>query len=203
LRGETVCPSAVRTVRERVLGEIGAVEASLGWVLCIERRVFAGVRRRYALAGVAAALVPAVVLGVAWLSGGNSAPGVERITHAGLPEAGDIVLHEPPPGVLVEDPGVAPAVSPARLEEPTRAGRAQPPDAHVYSREVEFPVLGWDDLPLMAASLEPAPASLEVLPQAELPDKEPDPILVKMLTDNPDIVIYWMADQDDPNEGGV
>jgi hypothetical protein len=203
LRREAVCPSEVRTVRERVLGEIGAVEASLGWVLRIERRVFAGVRRRYALAGVAGALASTVVLGVAWLSGGDSAPGVERIAAARLPEARDVVLYAPS-GVVVLAPRLAPAVLPTRLDEPTPAGRAQP-DAPVYSPEVQFPALGWNDLPLMAAFPEPPPASvtLEVLPPVELSDREPDQVLVKMLTDDPSIVIYWMVDQDDPNEGGA
>jgi hypothetical protein len=57
----------------------------------------------------------------------------------------------------------------------------------------------------MAAFPEPPPASvtLEVLPPVELSDREPDQVLVKMLTDDPSIVIYWMVDQDDPNEGGA
>jgi anti-sigma factor RsiW len=53
LRRQMPHPSEISEVRQRVLNEVGDLQPAPAWVLAINRLVFAGLRRKTAIAGVA------------------------------------------------------------------------------------------------------------------------------------------------------
>jgi len=139
LRAETVSPAALANVRERVL-----LGLESNWMLRIERFLFAGLRWRYALAGV---VLVAVVSGSVWFWNEPETP---------IP-VGE--LYERPAG---HRPALQPAVKPAAplIEKTVRPVRR----------------------------LKPKPAA------------EPKQVVVKLLTDDPNIVIYWLVDEKNGGE---
>ncbi len=64
LRQGVVNSGALSEVRERVLNDIGDLDPAPAWAVAVHRMIFAGLRRRTAIAGVA---VGALVLGGVWL----------------------------------------------------------------------------------------------------------------------------------------
>jgi anti-sigma factor RsiW len=129
--------TALSALRERVLGEVAALEPRT-W---FERLMWGGLRRNAALAGVALVLAGS---GAIWLA---RSPGIQ-------PERPAVVAANPTPSVL-ESPAEPPAVRPLRK----RFRRAAP---------------------------EPIPA-----PAAE----EPKQTAIKLLTDDPSVIIYWLVDE--------
>jgi len=65
LRAGTVNSSDLAGVRERVLNEVGDLDPAPGWVVTMHRLLFAGLRRRTAIAGV---VLAALISGEVWYS---------------------------------------------------------------------------------------------------------------------------------------
>ena len=65
LRHDAIQMSALVTVRQRVLNEVGDLDPAPGWVIGMHRLFFAGLRRRNAIAGV---VLAAVISGGVWYS---------------------------------------------------------------------------------------------------------------------------------------
>lgn len=63
LRQGSVNSSALSEVRERVLNEVGGMEPAPAWAIAMHRLLFAGLRRKTAIAGVALCIV---ALSVVW-----------------------------------------------------------------------------------------------------------------------------------------
>ena len=204
----TLDPSVLRNVRQRVLGQIEATEASLGWALRFERAIYLSLWRRYALAGAAAILILAVLSGIMWdLEGGPVIldPPTD-IAAVSLPDIGEIRLTSLP--ALGEATAPPPRRGPLGVPEETPTPKPAPA-RHLERLALEAPVMAWQDLPLMLPSPLPS-ASIDVSPPVDLPDADaPDQVLVKMLTGDPDIVVYWVVEEDgamgpeSPDEGGV
>ena len=106
LRAATVNSSDLADVRERVLNEVGDLEPAPGWVVTMHRLLFAGLRRRNAIAGV---VLAALVTGGVWYSQSRG----ERRNEAPVVVAR---LEVPPSALMSEvmDPpaDVAPVVKP-------------------------------------------------------------------------------------------
>ena len=63
LRRQMPHPSEISEVRQRVLNEVGDLQPAPGWVLAMHRLIFAGLRRKTAIAGVVLAVL---VTGGVW-----------------------------------------------------------------------------------------------------------------------------------------
>jgi anti-sigma factor RsiW len=158
LRSHAVPSTALSAVRERILDEVAGLEPAPAWLLAMHRVIFAGLRRKTAIAGMG---LIAIISGSLWYG-------------------------QPPVAVL---PTNAPAEQMARIE--------MPPPVDIPSA---VPVL----TPQSVARLQ-LPKPLVVAPPSE-PQSNASPedvaseasqIPMKFVTDDPDIIIYWL-----PNDKG-
>ena len=145
-RDDSVTPEALAAVRTQVFDKVGRVEASR-W-LDIERLLFAGFRR-YALAGVAVAVLAA---GLVWYSRPPALPNHE-------PERVATVMPSPAGNVAV----------PTRPE--VKSAAAVRPVQHVRRHT--------------ATRTKPTRAVVEA----------PRQIVMKIVTDDPNVVIYWLFNE--------
>lgn len=193
LRDHVAPPEVFHRLRPVLVERLGGPEGELGWLLRLERALRTGGRPRYALAGLAILL--AVSLSVPFVSHGvRSTEEPVRIAAAPPP---------PPPESLFPDEWpMEPAI--VDIEVPVPSGTAQPQIASVAD-----PVT--DVVSVTVEGLVPfEPPNLDVLDLAALTAGEarPDTLLMKLTTDDPDIVIYWLAGDDAAantasTEGGV
>jgi anti-sigma-K factor RskA len=163
LRQGTPQPSELSEVRRRVLNEVGDLQPAPGWVLAMHRLVFAGLRRKTAIAGV---LLAALVSGGVWYE--QTRPVIHR--------AGE----SPVQVAQFESP------SPEELQ-----ALVQPLDATPKSVRHAIPIKAMSPFtpvaPATPAVDEPASQEAQV---SQIP--------MKFLTDDPDIIIYWLpADKGD------
>jgi len=167
LRVEPVSAAALGEVRRRVMSGLAGTAAAPGWILSFERVLF-GVRRRYALAGLAAVIV---LSGVMW----RLMRPVETLEVAPQPTA-QVAPMTPPP---------APSVVAAPIPEPP------PPAPRAPKRR-----LAPKPAPAPAPEFAAAPDAPSIVAPVE-PKEDPPQIVVKLLTDDPNIVIYWLLDAPD------
>ena len=133
LRQDVVSSAVLAGVRYRVLAEIAGAESPATWVRRLERIVFLGFRRGYALAGVGLCVL--VTFGI-WYA----------IRAPSVPEAPRLAAVSKPPVIEVSVP---------EKVAPVRRGRRSP---------------------------------------ASKPVEEPQQIVVKLFTDDPNVVIYWLVE---------
>lgn len=145
LRQDTVSAAALGHVRNRVLAEVAGVSSTTPWGRRVERWLFLGARRGYALAGVGLAVL--MVIGL-WYS---RTP--EVLLPAPLPAAA-VPKDEPQPQVKA-------IVAVEQLDQHPRRQKARP----------------------------------AVTAKRVAPGESPKQLVVKLLTDDPNIVIYWLVDQ--------
>jgi anti-sigma factor RsiW len=150
IQAEPVTAAALASVRTGVFREVERVEKSFVW-LRLERLLWSGFRRRYALAGFAIAMITAAVV---WHSSRPSQIHTEQITAEPVQVAAAVA--EDAPSVVAAPPKVV-----HRGINRTRRAKPNPPTE-------------------------------STLP--DLPAGEPKQIVVKIVTDDPNIVIYWLLD---------
>ncbi len=149
LRQEAASAGALEQVRSRVLAEISGLRSSTAWGRRVERWLWLGLRRGYALAG--AGLFAAVFLSI-WYFDRTAQKSLEvRDTQA----LSRLRSAERPLSV---------SEAPAKPRQAARAARRKAPAA--VAEPVSHPAR-----------------------------KEPAQLVVKLLTDDPNIVIYWLVDQ--------
>jgi hypothetical protein len=129
LRQGVVNSGALAEVRSRVLTDVGELEPAPAWVIAIHRLVFAGMRRRTAIAGVA---VGALLMGGVWLGRGhhNAQPALEPVSPVAV-----AIVNEPVDQQL--------PVKPAKTANP-RKHRVVTPNVNdrvaAESDSVQFPI---------------------------------------------------------------
>ena len=179
LRSDAVPEAALSSVRRQVLPGIARIDNSHNWGLRVERALMSRLRPRYAMTAIAAILVVSGVFvsGIVWRTGSESIPVAEVIQP--VPEA-------VPPSVDVD----------RRLPDP------EPPET-----VVEAPVQSRPLVELASEDSEVAVATPTLLEPRELPVMDPPaidspnrgptpPIVVKLVTDDPNVIIYWLIDSE-------
>ena len=177
LRRDAVPEAALSSLRRHVLPQIARIDNSPNLGLRVERALMSRFRPRYAMTAIAAILVVSgvVVSGIVWRTGSESIPVAEVVQPA--PEA-------VPPSVDVD----------RRL-----------PDPEALETVVEAPVQPRPLVELASEDSEVAVATPTLLEPRELPLMDPpaidsanrgptSPIVVKLVTDDPNVIIYWLID---------
>ena len=179
LRHEPVDPSILDEARRNIFAVIDSDEDTLGWAVKAERVVLSGLRGRpYALAGSALIATGLVIYGLFGLSGmveDEDSPIMPRAELAGASSQIDL---DQPERAAVPDP----VASDMESDRTILAGASE--------IEVVKPVLGPQ---VQEGALDALPESTETLP-ADAPDPKAEQVLVRVLTDNPKILIYWLLD---------
>jgi hypothetical protein len=153
LRQDSVSGTALAEVRFRVLTEVEGLRSTTPWGRRVERWLWAGFRRGYALAGVAFLIVAGIGL---WRASG--------VQDSRLPD------RLPPAAAVPLERGTvepSPLTPPHRERDGQRRGRPQ------------------------AVARRESPEQAVPVPAAP----EPRQVVVKLLTDDPNIVIYWLVDE--------
>lgn len=179
LRHEPVDPAVLDEARTNIFAVIENDEDTLGWAVRTERIVLIGLRGRpYALAGsalIATGLVVYGVLGMVDMPDDGRSQATAQAEPAVVPS--QVALDEP------EELAVpAPVASDL---EPGRTIDLAAPEKEIVKRILEPPA---EESPVDAR-----PESTERL-MVEAPYAEAEQILVRVLTDNPKILIYWLLD---------
>jgi len=164
LRQDAIQMSALVTVRQRVLNEVGDLDPAPGWVTGMHRLFFAGFRRRNAIAGI---LLAAVISGSVWYSQKTA---VQK--------------------VAIEAPAaVANLHVPAELVSPVRI--APPPEVRRVVKRTSLEEVQIDappEIPAESADLEPDPPqsqASQILPMKFVTD-DPNIIIYWLPTDKGD-----------------
>jgi hypothetical protein len=172
MKQEAVSPQALAQLRARVLGEVAARNLRPGWGRWV-----------YALAGVG--IVLAVALGVVTRYR-HSAANVQQVVQRQSVERQLIERHSPPFQGGVAAPKAQTGWLASDNHVPNHPG-ATSFDASPYrARASRHPSLERRGIGMT----QPAP---------QKPAEQPKEIMVKLLTDDPNVVIYWLVDQ---NGGG-
>jgi putative zinc finger protein len=165
LRAGTVNSADLVGVRQRVLNEVGDLDPAPGWVLAMHRMLFAGLRRRNAIAGAAFLLV---VSGSVWYSQMPRVGENNPVHESRQNDTIDVArIETPEPTVLpnATQPLIVPAPRIVKPEEPPK----------------ESDVLPTDD------------QSMHLSDHVDSSDPETSQIIpFKFVTDDPDIIIYWL-----------
>jgi hypothetical protein len=162
LRQESVSGAALGRVRNRVLAEVAGVSSTTSWGRRVERWLYQGARRGYALAGVGLAVLMLAGLGL-WYAR-KPEPKIQRVVQADpLPPAVAVPLSE---GDKNNTQNMTSVIVPLKEGAGRRSRQG-------VTRTVR------------AKPAPPAPA----------PDETPKQLVLKLLTDDPNIVIYWLVDQ--------
>ena len=168
LRQETASGAALTQVRSRVLAEVTGVNSKTAWGRKVERLLWLGLRRGYALAGVGLVILLGIGL---WY--GSRIP-KDSVEIDPLPPMADVPLTrgtiDNP--VLQVGEKVAKAIVPLPEGDSVRGKQR--------TQGVVRAVIPKQEVP------EPDPAATPA---------EPKQLVVKLLTDDPNIVIYWLVDQ--------
>jgi hypothetical protein len=162
LRHETVSAAAVARMRQSVLNEVSEIERSRDWEIRLDRWLHGGLRRKYALAGLA---IAAVFSGAVW----RALP---------VTPASESVREVASPPVQIVEP-----------EQALVARKVAPASTGGVGTAPDVPLRGHPGR---------SPSPPEVVQVVE--PEEPKQVVVKLLTDDPNIVIYWLVDQ---NGGGI
>jgi hypothetical protein len=152
LRQEMMPESAINTLRSSVMDAAAQVERPSGLALRVERLVFAGFRRRYAVAGLAIVVVLSALM---WRS-------KSAVKSQPLPTPLPIAA------VLPSEPAPIPS---AVTQTKVIAKHT------IVSKHRVTP------------NPEPAPEPTQAVTE------EPKQIVMKIVTDDPNIIIYWLLDQ--------
>ena len=179
LRRDAVPEAALSSLRRQVLPQIARIDNSPNLGLRVERALMSRFRPRYAMTAIAAILVVSgvVVSGIVWRTGSESIPVAEVVQPA--PEA------------------VSASVDIER----------RLPDPEPIETVVETPVqsrplagLATEDSELADAAptlLEPRPFPVSDPPAIDSANRGPTPpIVVKLVTDDPNVIIYWLIDSE-------
>jgi anti-sigma factor RsiW len=163
LRTGTVSSSDLSGVRQRVLNEVGALEPAPGWVLMMHR-LFAGIRRRNAIAGV---VLAALITGAVWYSL--------------MPFARE--------GKTVDERRPFAVVDVARFESPEPAGLTNVIHPLPAARRIVKP-----DVPQEISDvISTEDSSVQFNNDEDSSSSETSQIIpFKFVTDDPDIIIYWL-----------
>jgi len=180
LRQDVVSPAVLSAMRTRVLAEIGEQSMRWGWGRWV-----------YAIAGAFMVLV----LGV----GIASYVRQPRIKQAGV---SDPLPASPAVPLRKGDTETEP---PAAVRNPLGQSANQPPAGRNLLSQLKPPAAPVSSLPLTKGDSRGAkrPAGgrshrtvkPEHLDQAVSSSEPPKPLMVKLLTDDPNVVIYWLVDQ--------
>jgi anti-sigma factor RsiW len=164
LRTGTVDTADLSDVRQRVLNEVGDLDPAPGWVVTMHRLFFAGLRRRNAIAGV---LMTALIAGGVWYS---QIPSV----------------HDANP---VRESKQADAIELANLVSPVPAELQNgTPPRIVHSHRIVKP-----EEPRKASDVLSEDSSVQSSNHVESADSDTSQIIpFKFVTDDPDIIIYWI-----------
>jgi hypothetical protein len=165
LRQEIVDPASVLDVRRRVLVELDELDSKTEWGRKIERWLFLGARRGYAAAGVAFVLA-VCVSAIVW-----------RFS-----------LNRPLPPAAAESLTIAPKKSAERPQPAAEAAAERVPARTTAAKRTNTFVPGTG-----AESRRSRVGGGVAATQA--PAGESKEVVVKLLTDDPNIVIYWLVDQ--------
>ncbi len=179
LRSDAVPEAALSSVRRQVLPGIARIDNSHNWALRVERALMSRFRPRYAMTVIAAILVVSGVFasGIVWRTGSESIPFAEVV--------------QPEPEAISASVDVD-----RRLPDP------EPPET-----VVEAPVQSRPLVELASVDSELAVAASTLLEPRELPVMDPPaidspnrgptpPIVVKLVTDDPNVIIYWLIDSE-------
>ena len=179
LRSDAVPEAALSSVRRQVWPHIARIDDSPNWALRVERALMSRFQPRYAMTAIAAILVVSgvVVSGIMWRTGSESIPVAEVVQPASeaIPASVDVERQLPDP-------------------EPTET-------------VVETPVQSRPLAGLATEDSEVAVAVPTLLEPRELPAMDPPttdsanrgptpPIVVKLVTDDPNVIIYWLIDSE-------
>jgi anti-sigma factor RsiW len=162
LRQGIVNTAALSEVRARVLTEVGDLEPAPAWALFMHQVVFAGLRRKTAIAGIVICIVAS---SFAWQS--------YRQKSVTPPAPLQVARIEPAVVSTVK----VPSAGASRTVVPARPSRRHESESVARVAPVE---------------------SSET---ADVPVKETGQIMIKLLTDNPDITIYWLMDEKPDDKG--
>ena len=165
LRMGTVNSADLAGVRQRVLHEVGDLDPAPAWVLAMHRLLFAGLRRRNAIAGMMFVLV---VTGSVW--------------YLQMPRVRD--------GNPVHESRKNDTVEVARIELPIQATATNV----AHPRIVPTPrVVKTEESLKVPDSLPTEDLSVQLNNHVESSDSETSQIIpFKFVTDDPDIIIYWL-----------
>ena len=179
LRGDAVPEAALLSVRRQVLPRIARIDDSPNWALRVERALTSRFRPRYAMTAIAAIFVVSgvVVSGIVWRTGSESIPVAEVVQPA-------------------------PETVPASVDVERRL-----PDPEPIEPVVETPVQSRPLAELASEDSEVAVAAPTLLEPREQPVADPPvidsanrgstpPIVVKLVTDDPNVIIYWLIDSE-------
>jgi len=154
LRAGTVNSSDLAGVRSRVLNEVGDLDPAPGWVLTMHRLIFAGLRRRNAIAGFALVVL---VSGSVWYAQKSVVREVKNEAPV------DVARMDAPAEFL------SPILVPPSVEAP-----------RVLKRTVmqEIPVEALSETPASAEVLEPTPQQIQVSEVATIKFVTDDPDII-------------------------
>jgi hypothetical protein len=179
LRGDRVPEAALISVRRQVLPQIANLQGASGWMLRLERVLMSGLRQRYALSAMAVilAISAIVVPGILWRTGSESVPVAEVVLPVPVEP---LPIETPPEALLVEAPELVAEVVEASVESG--------PEDRPGEIFVEVPTL-----------FEPREIPVMELSTINRAEEGPAPTVVKLVTDDPNVIIYWLTDSE---EGG-
>jgi len=199
LRREALDPSAVTEARRQVLALIDSSGNTAGWALRTERFLVTRFRRQpYVLAGVGLALVAASLYGLFGLTGDHAAPEFashsERATASSGPEPVETLAGMPSPGTTdaeavvvadaVVDDDAGEAIGTRAVADPVVPAAPEAVDQTIGLTQPDW---GTDRTgPLDGAA---GPGSVDVAPEPQA-----EQVLVRVVTDHPDLIIYWLID---------
>jgi hypothetical protein len=170
LRQEVVNPASVLDLRRRVLVELDELDSKTEWGRKIERWLFLGARRGYAAAGVAFVLAVCVSASIVWRFSLNRP----------LPPSATTSLT-----TVQEKPADRPQPYPEA--EAAEAAEQVPARTAVVKRTNTFvPATGAESRRSRIGG---------VVTATQAPAGDSKEVVVKLLTDDPNIVIYWLVDQ--------
>ncbi len=179
LRRDAVPEAALSSVRRQVLPGIARIDNSPNWGLRVERTLMSSFRPRYAMTVVAAVLAVSGVIasGILWRTGSESIPVAEVVQP--VPEA-------IPPSIDIE----------RRLPDPEPTETVV--ETSLQSRPLAEPASAGSEVAVAASTLlEPRELPVSDLPAIDSANAAPAPqIVVKLVTDDPNVIIYWLIDSE-------
>ncbi len=176
LNADRVPDASLARVRREVLPRAAALQASPDWRLRLERAVMTALRPRYAFSALAVVLAVAAAL----VSGRVPGPAIEP-----------------------DRPAVAVDAVPPRVESANASPRTEAPETTAEA-PVAVTVAHSEAAPVTVPAIAPPPAEARTTPVADAVtpaavDPNRPSTVVKLVTDDPNVIIYWLIDSD---EGG-
>jgi hypothetical protein len=153
LREDAVNAAVLNRIHHNVMDQVAELKRAPSWIMQLERSLFFGLRRKYALAGVGIlVLACGGVLGTMWIMNrpAKTIVGIPQVPASSVAAATESVAVNPPAG-----------------KEPQPAA----------SRRVKH-----------------TPVARAVSEDSSKPSESPSKIMVRLYTDDPNVVIYWTLD---------